>query len=253
MTTPAVASEWVKLRSVRSPVYLLVLSALAIVGYGAWSALADLAARGHDPASYTADPLGGSLAGVGPVALLAGALGALVVTREYAARTVLTTFTAVPARHHVVGAKAGVVAGAVLVVALVAVLAAFAVSAVVLGAAGEAIRLTAPGVPGALLGGSLYLAASAAIGSGLGWLFRSAAGALTALFVLFFVVPVAGLLLPRGVSDAVGPFLPTNAGAAAMQIDPSGLLPPWAGVSVLMGYVALTLGLAAWVVRRRDV
>lgn len=224
--TAVLASEWIKLRSVRAPLALLVLTALAIVGLAAFSAAAMVASRGQDPAGHSPDPLGGALAAIGAVELLVGAFGAVMVTREYRSGQVLASFTATPQRVRVVLAKVAVAAGAVLVVSLSAFLAAFLLGGAVLGAGGESISLAADGVPRALVGAALYLAVVAVLGVGFGWLLRSTAGALTALVVLFLGVPVGGLLLPRGLSDSVVPFLPGNAGTAVVQLGPSGLLPP---------------------------
>ena len=46
--------------------------------------------------------------------------------------------------------------------------------------------------------------------------------------------------------------VPGNAGAAAMQLEPGGLLPPWAGIAVATGYALLVLAVGALVLRRRD-
>lgn len=253
MTTQVLASEWIKLRSVRPTLSLLALTALAILGLAAFSAAGQVAARGQDPGSYSPDPLGGSLAAIGVVELLVGAFGALLVTREYRSRQVLTSFTATPQRTRVVLAKVAVAAVSVLAVALPAFVAAFLVARAVLGAGGESISLVADGVPRALLGAALYLAVVAALGAGFGWLLRSTAAALTALVLLFFGVPFGALLLPRGLSDGVVPFLPANAGTAVVQLGPSGLLPPWLGLLVLAGYAAIVVALGTLLVRRLDV
>jgi hypothetical protein len=114
------------------------------------------------------------------------------------------------------------------------------------------VSLTAPGAARAVIGAALYLTGITLLGAGFGWLLRSTAGALAALFGVLVVLPVIGLLLPRSVGAAVLPYLPDNAGTAIMQLTPGGHLGPWAGLGVFAGYVGLTLVGAAITLRRRD-
>jgi hypothetical protein len=126
-------------------------------------------------------------------------------------------------------AKALVVAGTVAVTTGAAILAAFVTTALILSTADIPVSLTAPGVLRALLGGAVYLAGISVLGVGFGWLLRSTAGALAVLFVVLYVTPIVGFILPAEVSAAVVPLLPGNAGNAMMQLAPSGLLSPGAG------------------------
>jgi hypothetical protein len=118
----------------------------------------------------------------------------------------------------------------------------------VLAQAGITVSLGDPGVLRAVVGAALDLALVGLLGTGLGWLLRSTAGALSALLGILFVLPVVGLLAP-----SVVPYLPGNAGAAILQVGPAaGLLAPWTGLTVFAGYAVLTLAAAAVVLRRRD-
>lgn len=252
VTLPRVVrSEWTKLRSLRAPVWLLVLTGLGVVLLGTMMAL------GTVVAGLPADPdevgaLGGALTGISPVELLAGAVGALAVTTEYSSGTIRSTLAAVPRRVPVLLAKAVVVAAAVGSVALVSVLVAFTAVRGLLGGQGVSLSYTAPGVLRALVGSALYLTVVALLGAGFGWLLRSTVGALAALLGLLYVLPVVGFLLPAGAAAVVVPLLPGNAGAAVMQLGPSGLLTPAAGIALFAGYAALVLAAAALALRRRD-
>ena len=93
---------------------------MSIVGIGVMPALG--VAVGALPPDGGADPTGGALGGMSAAQLLAGALGVVAVTSEYASRTIAATLTAVPRRLPLVGAKAGVVGVVVFLTALGAVL-----------------------------------------------------------------------------------------------------------------------------------
>ena len=61
-------------------------------------------------------------------------------------------------------------------------------------------------------------------------------------------------IFPTSWSNAISPYLPSNAGRAVMQTGhPAHTLAPWVGLGVLAGYVAVTIGVAAIRLRHRDV
>jgi ABC-2 type transport system permease protein len=246
-----VRAEWTKLRSLRAPVWLLVLTSLGIVLLGTMMAVGTLVA-GVPADEDEVGALGGALTGISTVELLVAAVGALAVTSEYSSGTIRGTFAVVPRRLPVLVAKAVVVGGSVLTVALVSVVVAFTATRGILGGQGLFLPFTGPGVLRALIGAALYLAVVALLGAAAGWLLRSTVGALAAVVGLLYVLPVVGILLPDGAARVVVPLLPGNAGAAVMQLEPAGLLPPWAGIAVFAGYSVLLLGAAALVLRRRD-
>ena len=246
-----VRSEWTKLRGLRAPVWLLVLTGLGIVLLGTMMAIGTLVAGVPADVSEVG-ALGGALTGISTVELLVAAVGALAVTSEYSSGTIRSTLAVVPRRLPVLVAKAVIVAGSVLTVALVSVVVAFTATRGILGGQGLSLPFTAPGVLRALIGAALYLTVVALLGAGAGWLLRSTVGALAAVVGLLYVLPVVGILLPDGVARVVVPLLPGNAGAAVMEPEPAGMLPPWAGIAVFAGYAVLLLVAAALVLRRRD-
>ena len=64
--------------------------------------------------------------------------------------------------------------------------------------------------------------------------------------------PLLGLL-PTNWSNAINPYLPSNAGGAIWTINPDpGTLAPWAGFALFCGYVALAFAVAAVLLRTRD-
>jgi ABC-2 type transport system permease protein len=248
-----VSAELVKLRTARSTISAITTAALLVVGVGAFAAVGivvqDPALTGPD--APTADPLGGSLTGVNPAAYAVAALGVIAVTSEYASGTIRPTLAAVPRRLQLVLGKALALA-VVLPVMLATVLATFFAGQAILSTADISLSLAAPGVARAVLGSAYYLTGITLLGAAFGWLLRSTAGALAALFGVLVVLPVIGLLLPQRLGAAVLPYLPDNAGTAIMQLTPDGRLGPWAGLTVFAGYVLLALAGAAMALQRRD-
>ena len=71
--------------------------------------------------------------------------------------------------------------------------------------------------------------------------------------MLFGLQIVVGFL-PASVADKVSRYLPTPAGVAVTNVRPDpASLGPWAGFGLFCLYTVILLGLAAWLLRRRDV
>lgn len=245
-------SEWIKLASLRSSVWSLVVIALAIVGGGAFTAVGILV-KVSPPAAeaIAAEPSGGALSGVGLAQAAVIALGVLSVTGEYRTTTIRTSVAAVPTRAPLVWGKAVVLATVTAVVSLVALLLSFVVARSVLTIENLSVSLTTPGVARALVGAALALGVTAALATGFGWLLRSTTGAVFVLLALFYVVPSFAALLPF--AGTLMPFLPGNAVAGLTQVTPvDGALPPWAGLAVYAGYAVIALAAAALLLKRRD-
>ena len=249
-----VQAEFIKLSTARSMVTAVATAGLLAVGVGAFSAVGlvvqDATATGPDTA--TADPLGGALTGVSPATYAIATLGVLAVTSEYASGSIKSTLAGVPRRAHLVLGKALAVAATTFTVMLTAVLAAFVAAQAIVAIDGIDLSLTADGVIRAIVGSALYLTGVAIIGVGLGWLLRSTAGALATFLGVFVILPVIGFVLPEPVGGAILPYLPSNAGAAIMQLTPGNGLSPWAGLAVFALYAALTLFGAAFALQHRD-
>ena len=112
------ASEWIKLRSVRSTYLTLLFAAAAAVGIGYLVAHAKATHWATMPAAARAafDPVSDSFTGLGLAQLAFGALGVLVISSEYTTGLIRTTVAAVPRRRAVLAAKAAAV-GAVTLLA----------------------------------------------------------------------------------------------------------------------------------------
>jgi ABC-type transport system involved in multi-copper enzyme maturation permease subunit len=252
----AVASEWIKLRSVRSvPIALLATIMFAVAEAGIvcagfasrWSGLS-----AGEQASF--DPTYQSIQGILFAQLVVGALGVLVISNEYGSGLIRTTFTATPQRGLVLAAKAisfGVVAWAA---STAMSFAAFFVGQSLLGSPVPHATLGQPEVLRAVMGGGVYLALIGLLGLALGAILRSTAAGISSLFGIVLVLP---LLLDNVPTDVIGntdAYLPSNAGGALWAVVPqsSRMLSPGRGIGVLALEVAAFWVVAFLLIRRRD-
>ncbi|MCM2423827.1 ABC transporter permease [Streptomyces sp. RKAG293] len=190
------ASEWIKIRSLRSTPWTLALTTLFVIGSAAVAALAEndnlakmspAARTGQGFMVFDAFPPAGYMT----LMLVAGSIGALAVVSEYSSGLIRTTTMAVPARGTVVLAKAVVTAALWSAVGTVISVGCFLVSQAVLNANHAGVPLTHPGVFRALAASALLAPVCALTGLGFGALIRhSAATMVTSVFTLLMLPPI---------------------------------------------------------------
>jgi hypothetical protein len=247
------AAEWIKLRTVRST-YWTMLAAVALT-----IAVAAMVANNFttswtrvDPATRAAfDPLSLSLTGMYVTQLVFGMLGVLAIGSEYASGQIRTTFTAVPHRLRVLGAKAAAVGATAFAVGGLTAAAAFAVAQRILAERNLDAAFTDPGVPRGLLGAGLFMCVIALIGLGLGAIIRHSAGAVAGLFSLVFIAPLAASALPAPWDTRIEPYLISELGQQMSALRPADLTPGTASVAAV-GYAVVTLAVAGLLIARRD-
>ena len=246
-------SEWIKLRTVRSTVVGFAGAAVALVVFGAiFSSLAGGDAQAGPPGTG-GDSLSSSLGGIQLAQLIIGVLGVLFVTSEYSSGMIRATLAAVSSRTQILRAKTVVLFATALVVMAVASVVAFLVGNAIYAGSGATYALTDPGVLRAVLGTAVYAAGVGVFGIALGFLLRSAAGAIGVLVTLLLVAPVLIGLVPSTVGDWISKLLPGNAGQAIMHVTTQpGQLSAWAGLAVFAGWVIAFLAAAAVALSRRD-
>jgi ABC-2 type transport system permease protein len=249
-----VHSEWTKLRSLPSTLWLLLATFLLVAGGGLVSAIIELSSLPHGRAAVAAfDPTQLSLSGVGLAELTAGALGVLIMTGEYATGQIRLTLTAVPRRLPVLWGKITALAAAVLAACTTATFAAFFVAQAILAPHHLSTTLGQPGVARAVFGSALVLTGVALLGLGLGALLRNAAGGVSALFGVLYGLTIAAGFLPGNLSHEVRKYLPENSASDLTSVGhTAGSLGPWAGFGLFCLYTAVALGASAWLLRRRD-
>jgi ABC-2 type transport system permease protein len=250
----ALATEWIKLRSLRSMLVTALLGAVASI------AVADLASRNnaanwaHLGAVQRArfDPLDINLGFVVLAVVLFGVLGSLVVTNEYGSGLIRMTLAATPQRGLVLAAKA-VLAGlaALALAAVITFTAFFTGQALLSGGHAPHVSLGDHNVLGHLLGTVYYMTAAGLIGLFAGVLVRSAAAAIPSVFGLLLVLPLlADKITPDAVTRHTVPYLPANLGDEMLHHHLG--LSPGVAVAGLAAWVLVLAAVAAFSLRDRD-
>ncbi|NGO48519.1 ABC transporter permease subunit [Streptomyces ureilyticus] len=245
--------EWIKLRSLRSTTLTLAITVALLIGFGLLFSSVVGSGEGPDQEDFS-DPTSITLGGVMLAALATAVLGVLMSAGEYATGTIRATLAAVPSRLPVLWAKVVVFAAVSFVLMLIAALGAFLLGQSVLSSRDMGTAaLSDPGVFRAVIGAAVYLTGAGLIGLAVGALLRNTAGAITLVVGTLFVVPGLIQLLPSSWSDAIGPYLPSNAANAFMAVQTeSDALSPGSGLAVFAVYLVVLLAGAAVLLKRRD-
>ena len=250
----AVRMEWLKLRSVRSTAWILLVFAVGMIGIATlvlshenWATMSPSDRAGFDPTNA-------GFAGLALGQLAFGVLGVLIITSEFSSGMIRATFAAVPRRPLLLAAKAGVLGAVTLVAGEVLAFVSFAVGEAVLRSPAPHASLGQPGVLRAVLMAGAYPALIALIGLGLGAIIRHTAGAISAVVGVLFVLPL--ILVPLGTSlqNSVGKFLPmiiAENSITAVKPDVDNLA-PGAGFGLLCLYAIVALAIGGWLLTRRD-
>ena len=244
-----VAAEWVKARSV--PSTWSALGACVFIMASIGPVISSLEETG--PGAPRSEPLLQMMAGLSMAQVAVGVLGALLITGEYASRSIGGTLAAVPQRGTLLAGKAVLLVLLVTPFALLSCTLAALTSLPVLRDRGTTtLGITSPEVVQAVLASTLFLVLTALLGLAVGTVLRSTAGAVVLLTGALFLLPVLVQLVPV-LNDSVGPWLPTQAGSAALVLgDRSGYLAPAAGQLLVACYAALALTAASVRLRRSD-
>jgi ABC-2 type transport system permease protein len=275
----AMAAEWTKFWSVRSTMWTLVATGVAVVGLSA------LSTGTVSPSDIIEDPTRRSLIGIFLGQLIFGVLGVLVMSAEYGTGTIRATLSAVPRRPVVLTAKIFVFGAVAVVVSEILTFSAFAIGQAVLSAKNavgsataaehaQAIGLKVPpdlgaslstgsaslgqaGVLRAVIGAGLYLAVLGLMALGLATIIRHTAGAISAFVGIVLVLPLIVQALPESIANAVARYLPANIGLVMFSTHgvPDRVGPafgPWAGFGLLVLYTVVILAAGCFVLVRRD-
>ena len=250
------ASEWTKMRSVRSTMWTVAVTVVLGIGVGM---LATSETRSHWSSlgvvgRLTFDPTQTSLVGffIGQFSL--GVLGALVVSAEYGTGTSRATFAAAPQRLKVLGAKITDFSGLALVVGELVAFVSFFVGQALLTAPATHATLATPNALRAVVGCGLYITVLGLVAMGLAVIIRNSAGAISAFVGILLVLPIIVSTLPSSIAQDIRKFLPDRIGATMISTLPnhSGGFSPWVGFAILCGYAVLVNAIGAYLLVCRD-
>lgn len=250
----ALASEWTKIRSVRSTMWTLGVFVLLVVGIGTLAGLLVLTAD--------ADLNGESPMGLGLFGLLLGSmcvitLGVLTTASEYGTGMIRTTMVACPARARVLAAKAVVFFLVAFVVTLVSVSLVALLHVAMLEGSGARAPSGEEWLKGTV-GISLYLALLGTLSLAVGSLIRHSAGAITIMIGLLLAPLVIALFMfsssLQDVQQALFQYSIPNQlsifySNSLSSSGPSGWDPLW----IMAGLTGVTLGGAFALLNSRDV
>ncbi|AVZ75339.1 ABC transporter permease [Streptomyces lunaelactis] len=247
----ALASEWTKIRSVRSTMWTLGVMITLMVGIGVLSAVAVSASD--------ADLDGQSVLSLGFFGVLLGSicvmtLGVLTIASEFGTGMIRTTLTACPSRARVLTAKA-----------IVFFLLVFTLTTVITGIVGGLqISIVDQGSSTgeewfrATVGVALYVATLGLLSLAVGTLIRHSAGAITIMIGVVLLPLVLAMFMfsesLRDLQQALFEYsIPNQIGVlydtAVTESGPAGWDPLW----IMLGVTAVALAGAYASLRTRDV
>jgi ABC-2 type transport system permease protein len=256
----ALRAEWVKLRSAPGTAWLL-LAAVALTV--AVSAATDAGAGCRAGLACQPDPARLSLTGIDLGQAVVAVLGVLAIGNEYSTGMALVTFTAMPRRTAVLGAKAAVLTAAVLAAGMLAAFGSVLAGRLILPGHGftaahgyAALSLASGPVLRAALGSALYLGLIALLSLGVVTIARDPAVAIGTVLGLLYLFPVmTGVISNPHWQRHLEQIGPMSAGLAIQATTNLTSLPlsPWTGLGVLAAWTAGALLAGGSLLALRDV
>jgi ABC-2 type transport system permease protein len=238
----AARMEWIKLRTLRSTRWSLLVALLGMIGIGI--------AAGYNTRNPRSDVTNNILVGGALGSLLFALLGVLVMTSEYSSGTVRSTLAAIPRRPLMLAAKAAVFGVVALVAGELVTFAGFLAGAAFVRTGVPHPALSQPTVLRAVAMSGAYLALVGLIGLAIGAIVRHGAAAIAILVAAVFAAPLAGAAATR-----TGQFLPeliyANSLGATKPVDGFNLS-PWAGLAIICAYTVVLLAIGGWLLVHRD-
>jgi ABC-2 type transport system permease protein len=244
--------------TLRSTYWTYSLVIVAALGIAVLMSFALSATAGLDPATGAPMPMESaqifviaSTSGLVLGQLIVAVLGVLSISGEYSSGMIKSTLTAVPNRLPALWAKVIVLFVFTFLIGLVSVVGSFLVAVPRLGAEDITASLFDVDVLLPLLGNVLFLALIAVFAVGIGAIVRSSAGGIATVLGIVLLLPtIVGLfsLAAEWVNDLV-PFLFTVAGSEMVYPN---TMESWQAFLVVLAWVAVSLGSAALLLKRRD-
>jgi ABC-2 type transport system permease protein len=282
----ALASEFTKLRSVRSTYWTLGALFFVSVGLGIAITAGTAANFANNPGNKAGfDATQASLGAFFELGqLIIAVLGAMVITSEYSTGMIRTSLTAQPRRGVVYAAKATVFTAVTLVISVVTAFIAFFVGQAIYSPKGVSASLfhtvtipasanvncnpggctatfsgtdviTASTVLTAIIGTALFVTIVALIAFGVGSIVRHTAGTIAIVIAFLFIVPILEQTLPNDWRWDIMRFLP-DAATRVISVTVGGtnihLWSAWPQLGVTAVWAAVLVGIGAYLFRKRD-
>ncbi|MEU4269296.1 ABC transporter permease [Streptomyces sp. NPDC026092] len=256
------AAEWIKLWSLRSTPWSLLLTELVVLAFNVGTAYDHYRYwPTFDPehqALFVADRMALWDAFNGNAALVVmlafAAFGSMTVVGEYSSGMIRTTFAAVPARRAVMAAKVVVVATVTTAVGAIVAASSFAATQGILSARGAGFPITEPGALRLVVASALLAPVSALVGMAIGAVLRRSGATIVTSVVVLLLVP-AVITEQRYWSAVVSHTLPYGAWERLVQAGPYEVPFPWSpgGAWCVYGAWALVAAVVTvTAVHRRD-
>jgi ABC-type transport system involved in multi-copper enzyme maturation permease subunit len=224
----------------------------------------DIAPLGAEGGLTIEQTLTGTVAGL----IVAIVVAVMFITAEYRRGLIRTTLLASPRRARVLAAKAMVAGTVTFIVGLAAADVAVPIGTHILRANGNYVLPVTPLTElRVVVGTAALLAVAAVLALALGAVLRRSVAAVTAAIVVIVlpyvlatasVLPLAAaqwlLRLTPAAGFAIQQSIPAYPQVTSLYTPQTGYYPlaPWAGLAVLCAYAAVALGLAVFLLRRRD-
>lgn len=249
----ALHAEWTKMRTVASPLWLLLGTVAVTVALGAGaSSVVNCTSSGCG-----GDTIKVSLMGVYLGQALVAILAVLIISGEYRVGMIRTTLSAVPRRATAFAAKAITLTGIVAVGATVAVLSSVLVGRLILPDLGDRdLSLSDGPTLRAVFGTVLYLILISLLSLGVATSVRDSATSIGVSLGLLYIVPIVS----QSINDPDWQHLlqkiaPMSAGLAIQTTAdlPSLPISPWAGLGVTTGWATAALLVGGLLLHIRDV
>lgn len=248
------ASEWLKLATLRSTYFTLGLGYLLSVATSAIVGIALGSTR--DTWSGDISPITASMVGTVFGLIVYSVFGVLTVSREYASGTMRLTLTATPNRRQVFLAKLTLVTAIVTVAGVATTVSMFAISQAVFSATGmPTASFTDGDALHMVLGLGLAMPFFPIMGMAFGMLLRSTAGGITTALGLLWLPQIFGEFVPTWFQEHILSLLPSN-GIDSVTVSHIESTPaysaPLLGAAIAAAWLLASVGAAYIAFQRRD-
>ena len=258
----ALHAEWTKLRTLPGTGPLLLAVAALTIAVSAAAVAAAGTAGACPPSGCPSDPVKLALTGVQAGQVIVVIIAVLAISGEYSTGMIRITLTAMPRRLTMLAAKAAVVAGPVLALGVVAVLASVLAGRLILPGHGFTpahgylpLSLGSGPVLRAACGSVLYLALIGLLSLGIATAVRESAVTIGLVLGLLYLFPiVAHVVGNQHWQRHLEQVAPMTSGLYIQATVNLSELPltPWQGLGVLAAWAAGALTVGALVLRFRD-